>query len=150
MIIRSRPAILEDVRTLAELNRQLIQDEGHRNPMNAAQLEDRLRGWLVSGEYRTVLFEQENQVVAYGLFRETEAEIHLRQFFVVRHCRRQGIGRRAMEELLSNVWPSHKRLTVSVLVRNQTGIAFWRAMGFEDYDLTLEIMPGQRRLPPRA
>ena len=127
--------------TLAELNHQLIRDEGHRNPMTVAQIEARIRVWLTSGEYRAVLFEEIDGVVAYALFRETDGEIYLRQFFVVRHRRREGIGRRAMEELFANVWPRSKRLTVSVLVKNGPAIAFWRALGYADYDLTLEIMP---------
>ena len=43
--------------------------------------------------------------------------------------------------LLSTVWPRNKRLTVSVLADNGPAVAFWRAMGYVDYDLTLEITP---------
>jgi predicted acetyltransferase len=78
--------------------------------------------------------------VAYALFRETEAEVYLRQFFVVRPRRREGLGRQAMEELF-HLWPRYKRWTVSVLVKNIAAVAFWRAMGYTDYDLTPEIMP---------
>ena len=53
-----RIATAEDSPMLAELNSQLIRDEGHRNPMTIAQLEERMRGWLTSGEYRAVLFEE--------------------------------------------------------------------------------------------
>lgn len=136
-----REATAADCPLLAELNHQLIRDEGHRNPMNVAQLEARMHGWLASGEYRAVLFEVGGGVVAYALFREAEAEVYLRQFFVVRHHRRAGVGRRAMTLLMSQVWPPDKRLTVSVLAKNAAGLAFWRALGYADYDLTLEIMP---------
>jgi GNAT superfamily N-acetyltransferase len=135
-----RIAIAGDYALLAELNSQLIRDEGHRNPMTTAQLEERLRGWLASGAYQALLFEEHHEVVAYALFRETEAEVYLRQFFVVRHRRGEGLGRRAMHELFT-LWPRHKRWTVSVLVTNVAGIAFWRAMGYTDDELTLEIMP---------
>jgi GNAT superfamily N-acetyltransferase len=137
--MKYRVATYEDCPTLAVLNYQLIRDEGHRNPMTIAQLEERMRGWLTSGEYRVVLFEENNEVVAYALFRETEAEVYLRQFFVVPHRRREGIGRRAMGELFS-LWSLDKRWTVSVLVKNVAGVAFWRAMGYTDYELNLEIM----------
>jgi len=139
--MKYRVATAEDCPVLAELNDQLIRDEGHRNLMTIAQLEERMRAWLTSGEYRAVLFEENNEVVAYALFRETAPEVYLRQFFVVRHRRREGIGRRAMEELFSNLWPRNKRLTVSVLVKNVAAVTFWRAMGYTDYDLTLETMP---------
>jgi GNAT superfamily N-acetyltransferase len=136
-----RLASAEDCPTLAVLNAQLIQDEGHRNAMTVAQLEDRMRGWLSTGEYQALLWEEHHEVVAYALFRETAAEVYLRQFFVVRHRRREGIGRQAITALFTQVWPRHKRWTVSVLVKNASAVAFWRAAGYTDYDLTLEIMP---------
>jgi predicted acetyltransferase len=77
------------------------------------------------------------------LFREQPDEIYLRQFFVVRNRRREGIGRRAMEILRSQIWPKTKRLTVEVLVANKSAVAFWRAIGYMDYALTFEIMPSK-------
>lgn len=135
-----RPATVDDCPRLAELNHQLIRDEGHRNRMTVAELEQRMRGWL-AGEYRAVLYEDGWEVVAYALFREQPEEIYLRQLFVVRHRRGQGIGRRAVDTLRTQVWPKTKRLTVEVLVANQRGVAFWRAVGYTDYCLTLEMPP---------
>jgi len=108
--------------------------------MTVAELEQRMRGWL-AGEYRAVLFEEGGAVVAYALFREQSEEIYLRQLFVVPHRRSQGIGRRAVEILRSQVWPRTKRLTVDVLVVNKRGVAFWRQVGYTDYCLSLEILP---------
>src|SRR5580658_6674123 len=93
-----RPATLDDCPLLAELNHQLIRDEGHRNRMTVPELEQRMRGWL-SGEYRAVIYEDGKEVVAYGLYREQLEEIYLRQLFVVRNRRRQGIGRSAVQIL---------------------------------------------------
>src|SRR5882724_1325782 len=135
-----RHATTDDCALLAELNHQLIRDEGHRNCMSVPGLEQRMRGWLAD-EYTAIVFEDAGEVVGYALFREQPEEIYLRQLFVVRHRRRQGIGRRAMEILRSKVWPKTKRLTVEVLVSNQSAVAFWRAVGYRDHCLTLEIMP---------
>ena len=135
-----RPANANDCALLAELNHQLIRDEGHRNSMTVPELEQRMGDWLAS-EYAAMLFENDGEVVAYALYREQPAEIYLRQLFVVRHCRRRGIGRAALEILRSKIWPKNKRLTVDVLVHNATAIAFWRAMGYQDYSLKLEILP---------
>ena len=135
-----RAATLDDCPLLAGLNHQLIQDEGHRNQMKAPELEERMRDWL-SSEYQAVIFEDAGDVVAYGLYREQPDLIYLRQLFVVRHRRRQGLGRRAVEILRSQVWPKDRRLTVDVLVANQSGIAFWRSVGYTDYALSLEILP---------
>jgi GNAT superfamily N-acetyltransferase len=135
-----RPANTDDCALLAELNHQLIRAEGHRNSMTVPELESRMRGWL-NGEYRAVIFEEAAEVVAYALFREQENEVYLRQLFVVSHRRREGIGRRFVEILRTAIWPGSKRLTVEVLVLNEPAIAFWRACGYCDYALTLEIVP---------
>ena len=139
-------ATADDCPLLAEFNHQLIQDEGHRSRMRVAELERRMRDWL-AGDYRAVLFEERSEVVAYALFRELPDEVYLRQLFVVRHRRREGIGRRAVDTLRAEVWPKDKRLTVEVLVANERGVAFWRSVGYADYALTLEILPDSRRDP---
>lgn len=134
-----RFATLDDCPLLAELNHQLLQDERHRNRlMTLPQLEERMRGFL-SGEYRGVIFQSDEQVVAYALYREQADEIYLRQLFVVRDRRRCGLGRQAMEILRSEIWPKNKRLTVDVLLHNTNAIAFWRSVGYKDYLLGLEI-----------
>jgi predicted acetyltransferase len=136
-----RRATSNDCALLAELNHQLIRDEGHRNPMTVPELEQRVKGWLAS-EYAAILFENDGEVVAYVLYCEQPEEIYLRQLFVVRNQRRKGIGRQAMEILRSKIWPNNKRLTVGVLVQNEAAVAFWRSVGYKDYSLTLEILPG--------
>ena len=135
-----RIATRADCALLAELNHQLIRDEGHRNKMSAPELEARMRGWIES-EYQAVIFEERSELVAYALYREQPEEIYLRQLFVARHRRREGIGRNVVALLRSQIWPQHKRLIVEVLTSNNTGVAFWRAVGYRDYALTLEITP---------
>jgi GNAT superfamily N-acetyltransferase len=138
--VKFRFATLEDCALVAELNHQLIRDEGHRNRMTVPELAERMKGWL-SSEYRVVLYEEDGKVVAYALFREQSEEIYLRQLFVVRDRRGQGIGRRAVDILRNQIWPAGKRLTVDVLVSNKRAVKFWRSVGYTDYSLTLEILP---------
>ena len=140
MKMEYRFATDSDLDLLAEWNHQLIRDEGHRNPMTVPELRERMRGWL-GGEYKAVIFGPEADPVAYALYRETATEVYLRQLFVRRDRRREGIGRAAMEVLRSQVWPRRKRLTVEVLTANLRAVAFWRSIGYKDYCLTLEIMP---------
>ena len=137
-----RFATTSDCALLAELNHQLIRDEGHRNKMTVAELEQRMKNWLAT-EYTAVIFENGGEMVAYALYREQPEEIYLRQLFVARNRRRQGIGRDVFEILRSQIWPKTKRLTVEVLVKNEAVVAFWRAMGYHDYSLALEILPSQ-------
>ena len=56
-----RSATLADATVLANLNQQLIQDEGHRNPMIAGELVERMRGWL-AGEYAAVIAEEDGAI----------------------------------------------------------------------------------------
>ena len=133
-----REATAEDLPLLAELNHQLIRDQGSANPMSVPELEGRMRGWLAA-EYRAVLFEIGSRPVAYAVFRPAEGGIHLRQFFVVRGLRRRGIGRRAIAAFRERFVPHGAALTLEVLVHNAVGIAFWRSLGFEDHALSLRL-----------
>ena len=135
-----RPATLNDCALLAKLNHQLIRDEGHRNRMTVPELEQRMKHWLAS-EYAAVVFEDNGETIAYALYQEEPEKIYLRQLFVARNRRRQGVGRRAMDILRTRIWPKNKRLTVEVLIHNTGAIAFWRAVGYQDYSLALEILP---------
>jgi GNAT superfamily N-acetyltransferase len=133
-------ATATDLNRLAEWNHQLIRDEGHRHVMSVAELRGRMERWL-SGEYRAVIFGPATDPIAYALYREDDTEIYLRQFFVRRDQRHEGVGRSAIGLLRNKVWPRNKRLTVEVLTDNVTAVQFWRAVGYQDYCLTLEILP---------
>lgn len=138
-MLTHRFATSADCLLLAELNQQLIRDEGHRNPMTLLELEERMRGWL-AGEYAAVVFEVDGSVAAYALYADRGDHIYLRQLFVVCDRRRTGIGRQAIEALRARIWQP-KRLVVEVLVGNLAAVEFWRAVGFVDYALTLESLP---------
>jgi GNAT superfamily N-acetyltransferase len=106
-----------------------------------------MQQWLAT-DYTAIMFEQHTMPVAYALFRPEAASIYLRQFFVERQYRRHGIGRRAIPLLLTEVWPPGRRITLDVLVHNQRGRAFWHALGFQDYAVTLELLR-QGTIPTR-
>jgi GNAT superfamily N-acetyltransferase len=108
--------------------------------MTVPELRERMKTWLAS-DYRAVLFLIGGEPVAYGLYREDPEGVYLRQFFVRRDKRKKGIGSEAVSILNQYVWPRQKRLTVEVLCRNSAGVRFWRAMGYKDYSLCLEVMP---------
>ena len=137
--IRFRAATLADAGLLGRLNHQLIRDEGHRNPMSADELVERMRGWLVDEGYEALLGYDGDEVVAYVLWRDQPDSIYLRQIFVQRDYRRQGAARHLMLTLFQR-WPD-KRLTVDVLAGNARALAFWRRMGYRDYAVMLERLP---------
>ena len=123
---------------LAPLNQALIRDDDHRNPMDVGQLDARLSSWL-QGDYQAVLFEDGEQPAGYALFRQKVEFVMLRQFFVVPARRRKGVGRNAFALLWASVWAGAPALRVEVLVGNATGRAFWQAVGFEEYFVTMEM-----------
>jgi GNAT superfamily N-acetyltransferase len=109
-----------------------------------------MRGFL-TGNYHAVLFEVAGETVAYALYVDHPDHadtIYLRQIFVHRARRRQGIGREAMRILMQEVWPPDKRLTVEVLVGNSAAQAFYEAVGFQPCSLELEVRPSQRQTAP--
>jgi ribosomal protein S18 acetylase RimI-like enzyme len=155
--MKHRFAMLKDVPELARMNRQLVEDEGHRNRLQTdAWLEKRMRGFL-TGEYRAVMFDLNGRTVAYVLYTdrtENGDTIYLRQIFVDRAFRRQGVGREVMRTLLEEIWPPDRRITVGVLQDNQVAIAFYNAAGFQQYAIEFEFparkKSGGKRLTQRG
>jgi GNAT superfamily N-acetyltransferase len=142
-VLTYRTANLSDAAWLAEWNRMLIQDEGHRNQMTVPQLEMRMRNWL-SGKYQATIFEHQKQVVGYALFRLRPSSVYLRQFFVHSHHRGRGLGREAIRVLLREVWPRNLAVVVEALMHNNTAREFWKSIGFKEYSVVLEMLPLER------
>jgi GNAT superfamily N-acetyltransferase len=129
---------------LARMNKALIEDEGHGNPMALAALARRFGGFL-DGGWSADLFEREGAHVGYALHRleanPAEASgihVHLRHFFITRDHRRRGFGRRAFEMLRTERFPQGARIVLDVLDGNRAGRGFWRSLGFAPYARTLE------------
>lgn len=135
-----RRATTADCAILGDLNFQLIHDLHLPHLLSREQMVRRMRRFLKSG-HRAILFEQDDQVLAYALYRESKQEIYLRQFLVVRKARRKGVARRALAMLRSQIWSKRKRLTLEVLVTNRRALEFWRKVGYVDHALKLEIPP---------
>jgi ribosomal protein S18 acetylase RimI-like enzyme len=142
--LRFRPARPDDAVLLAPLNAQLIREEGHRNPMSVSQLEERMRQWL-QGLYRAVIFESGAELVGYALYRPEVDHVYLRQFYVRPEYRRRGLGREALAWLGRYAWSGTPRLRIDVLVGNAGALAFWRAAGFAEYSVTMEMEPRRER-----
>ena len=132
-----------DVPVLAQLNQQLQIDEGHRLRMQLPELERRMADWLTAGGYESVIFERGGATAGYALYRREAEHVYLKQFFVCRELRRQGVGRQAMQWLSEHVWKESPAVFLDALIHNESGIAFWRAVGFRNYCITME-----KRLPP--
>jgi predicted acetyltransferase len=108
--------------------------------MTVAELEARMRKFIGEGHV-AVMFIDDGKIVGYALYRVDDDGVFLRQFFIVERARRKGLGRTAVQWLCANAWQDAERVTLQVLLHNQRGIDFWRAIGFADYCLTMERRP---------
>lgn len=133
-----RRATGADAPMLAEINRQLIEDEWGGGGMSLERLEERIRRWLADDEYAAYLFMEGDATVAYLLLSLDEDSAYVRHFYVLAGHRRGGTGRRAVELMLRELVPPMARITLDVLASNARGHAFWRAVGFTDYSIRME------------
>jgi predicted acetyltransferase len=117
--------------------------------MSLDELESRMAEWLCS-DYKAVLFEVDGAVIGYTLFRDGLEFVYVRQFFVGRDHRRKGYGRRAFDLLRASEWNDAIRLRLDVLVDNHAARAFWHAVGFTDYCMTMEMTTPGRCEPSNA
>jgi ribosomal protein S18 acetylase RimI-like enzyme len=136
-----RYAVESDAPFLAEINRQLIEDEWDGGGMSLERLEARMRRWLADEDYKALLFQEDGSTVAYSLISVDEDTSYIRHFFVLHEHRGRGVGRSAMELLVKEIVPLSSRVTLDVLASNETGRHFWRSVGFGDYAIRLERLP---------
>ena len=78
---------MKDVPKLAQLNKQLIDDEKSDNPMNINELESRMKEFLET-DYSAYFFIEDSQIIGYALIRNTSDSIYLRQFLIDRNYRK--------------------------------------------------------------
>ncbi|MHC4659002.1 MAG: GNAT family N-acetyltransferase [Planctomycetota bacterium] len=132
-----RVATQSDVPWLAKMNQQLIIDEGHRNKMTLPQLEKRMSDFLRK-EYDAVIASAGQDDIGYALYKQETGWLYLRQIFVKKNMRRKGAGRKIIEWLITKPGKESRRIRTDVLVRNITGIDFWKAVGFKEYCIVME------------
>ena len=143
MEIEIRPARPDDLPELAVLNKQLIDDEGSRNPMNVEQLQRRMMRWL-SGDWSIVVVLADSQIAGYCVYRISSDEyypeqstVYVRQFCVRRDWRGRGVGRTAFEKIVAERFPADAPISLEVLETNLQGRRFWGQLGFRPYSTTM-------------
>lgn len=143
MTLIVRRATINDIGYLAEMNKQLIEDEKSRNPMNVQQLQVRMQTWIDS-DWSAVMIYKNDDLIGYLLYQQRRDEfepmervIYIRQFFVQRASRRRGFGRQAFDLIVSEYFPSDARIMLDVLASNPEALRFWEELGFATYATTL-------------
>jgi len=128
-MIEIKGCTLEDVPLLAEMNKQLIEDEKADNSMDIIQLENRIAGFLNTG-YEAFFFMADKEIVGYALCDITKEPIYLRQFFINREERKKHYGKDAFTKLLEKL--KINEIEIDVLIWNEAGIKFWEKLGFKE------------------
>ncbi|WP_199621280.1 GNAT family N-acetyltransferase [Paenibacillus alkalitolerans] len=134
---------IEDLDLLAQLNKQLIEDEQHDNKMNIEELKLRMEGFLQS-DYRAYLFKEHAHVRGYALVNHSRQPLYLRQFFICRDSRRLGYGKTAFKFLVRFL--ETDVLDIEVMFWNKRGYEFWKSLGFEERSIYMRLEHERPRL----
>lgn len=128
---------------LAEFNRQLDEDEPHPYPLPLSALTERMTRWIETGEYEVLLFRCGDRIAGYAVWRIEDHGAYLRHFFVCRDHRRHGLGRAVFKLLCRDWFPKDRPIQLDAAIGNKAAIAFWHAMGFQDFGISMELKAGQ-------
>lgn len=119
-----------DVKELAKLNKQLIDDEKSNNPMSIGELEERMAGFLTSDYSAYFFVDDEDNVIGYALVRNSCEPPYLRQFLIKREYRGRHLGTAAFNALLDFLGVTS--IDIEVLSHNTAGLGFWESCGFKE------------------
>ena len=128
-MIELKECFTEDFELLAEMNKQLIEDEKSNNSMEIAQLKNRMKDFLNNG-YKAFFFTENKNIIGYALFDITKEPVYLRQFFIKREERRKNYGKTAFNRLMEKL--DINEVEIDVLKWNEIGIKFWENLGFKE------------------
>lgn len=131
------PMSSKHFKTLALLNAELIQDEGHANHLTLAELEQRIIGWLDSGEYGCHAVLHRNLPVSYCIWREEASHLYIRQLFTLRNYRGRGLATKLIHQVAETVGQG-KPIRLEALAKNDTAIRFYQKLGFSLYSQTFQ------------
>lgn len=140
-----RQHVLAERDVLARMNKELLEDEKIRSPMNVAALRDRFDRFVDEDGWSIEVFLKESEIVGYITYRSepdpvapTGQSIHLRQFYIARSHRRQGLGAAAIALFKRSRLKDGDRIVLDVLDTNPRGKRFWQSVGFVPYATIME------------
>jgi len=128
-MIEIKDCTKNDIKLLAKMNKQLIEDEKANNLMDITQLEQRMNDFVNNG-YKAFFFIIEEEIIGYALCDMTKDPIYLRQFFIKREERRKHYGKNAFIKLLEKLETTE--IEIDVFKWNEAGIKFWKRIGFKE------------------
>ena len=114
---------------LAELNKQLYEDEKNDNIPAIDVLEERLKYSIEQGS-KAYLFTNNDEVVGYALVKTQLSPYYLSHFFICKNMRRKNLGTIAFNQLMNEL--NTDSIDLDVFCWNQRGQEFWKSLGFKE------------------
>ncbi|WP_168124003.1 GNAT family N-acetyltransferase, partial [Paenibacillus sp. HB172176] len=150
MSLRLQSAENSDLKILAEMNKQLIEDENSSNPMGMQELEQRMSDFL-KDSWEIDLIMNDTVIIGYALYqyqnvqgKEDDKQVYIRQYFIRREFRNMGYGIAGIELLKKTRFTDLTKIEIDVLESNPKGQRFWEKVGFKRYPES--VMPSLRSL----
>jgi ribosomal protein S18 acetylase RimI-like enzyme len=145
--LKIQTANLGDIDKLAELNKQLLEDENSRFQPSLDEMASRMSGWITGLEWSVDMFKSAGaDIIGYLVhgrrFNPTVPggdEMYIRQFAIDRAYRRGGLGRRAISLFFERRCVPGMVVRLDVLETNPAGRAFWAEVGFAPYATIMEM-----------
>ena len=114
---------------LAELNKQLYEDEKNDNIPAIDVLEERLK-YSIEQDSKAYLFTDNDEVVGYALVKTQLSPYYLSHFFICKNMRRKNFGTIAFNQLMNEL--NTDSIDLDVFCWNQRGQEFWKSLGFKE------------------
>jgi predicted acetyltransferase len=120
---------VDNLPLLAELNKQLYEDEKNDNIPKINILEERLKYAMEQGS-KAYLFIDSDKVIGYALVRTQVSPYYLSHFFICRNMRKKHFGTIAFNQLMNEL--NIDSIDLDVFCWNQRGQEFWKSLGFKE------------------
>lgn len=118
----------KELELIAEMTRQLFEDEPSDMELSLEQFQNRLRKYMESGCNAFLFMEEE--VIGYALVNLERNPYYLIDFFICRPFRRGGKGTAAFNLLMKEL--DTECIDLDVFCWNDRGRKFWEGLGFKE------------------
>ncbi len=119
----------DNLSLLAQLNKQLYEDEKNDNIPTIDVFEERLKCSMEQGS-KAYLFIEDGEIAGYALVRTQLSPYYLSHFFICKNMRRKGLGTIAFNLLMNEL--NTNSIDLDVFCWNERGQEFWKSLGFKE------------------
>ena len=119
----------KDLTLLAQLNKELFEDEKNDNVLSENILAEKLKN-AMDKDSAAYIFTDKGSIVGYALVRTQLTPYYLSHFYICREHRRKRLGTVAFDLLLAELGTDS--IDLDVFCWNHRGQEFWKSLGFTE------------------